>query len=291
MKSSIDDLSIFKDDPYLNEFKDDIILRIKKYENKKSELLGRKRKLSSVADFHEYYGFHRTRSGWIYREWLPTADEVILIGDFNDWNKESHKLERIDNKTWEIAIDGLNTIPHNSRLKIIVKKDGIEHYRVPMFINKVNQEISEDGILDFYGLMHNPTKIYKFKNKFKLDKNFKPFIYEVHIGIAQEKEGIGTYEEFIDILPRIKGLGYNTIQIMAVASHVYYGSFGYHVTNYFAASHWFGDIVNLKKLVDKAHELGLAVLMDVVHSHAAKKHTRRYQLLRYYRLSTISLWR
>lgn len=270
MNTNIDDLGIFKYDPYLNDFKDDIILRIKKYENKKTELLGKKRKLSSIANFHEYYGFRRTRKGWIYREWLPAADEVSLLGDFNNWNKESHKLRRIDDKTWQISIDGLNTIPHNSRLKIIVKKDGIEHYRVPMFINKVNQEVKEDGNLDFYGIMNNPVKTYKFKNKLKFDKNFKPFIYETHIGIAQEKEGIGTYEEFINILPRIKSLGYNTIQIMAIASHVYYGSFGYHVTNYFSASHWFGDIENLKKLIDKAHEFGLAVLMDVVHSHASK---------------------
>lgn len=270
MNTNIDKLNIFKYDPYLNDFKDDIRLRVEKYENKKKELLGKKRKLSSIADYHEYFGFHRTRSGFIYREWAPAADEVILLGDFNNWNRESHKLKRIDDKTFETEIDGLNTIEHDSRVKVIIVKDGIEHYRVPMFINKVRQEKNDDGSFDFYGIMHNPTKYYKFKNKLKLSKNFKPFIYEAHIGVAQEKEDIGTYKEFIDILPRIKTLGYNTIQIMAIASHVYYGSYGYHVTNYFAASHWFGDINDLKKLIDKAHELGLAVLMDVVHSHAAK---------------------
>ena len=270
MKTNIDKLKLFKEDPYLKDFKDDIILRIDDYTNKRKELLGRKRKISSVADFHKYYGFQRTRSGYVYREWAPAADEVILVGDFNNWNTESHKLKRIDDKTFEIEIKGLNTIPNDSRIKVIIRKDGIDNYRVPMFINKVRQEVTPEGNLDFYGIMYNPDKLYKFKYKLKREKNFKPFIYETHIGIAQEKDGIGTYEEFINILPRIKDLGYNAIQIMAIASHVYYGSFGYHVTNYFAASHWFGDIDNLKKLIDEAHKLGLAVFMDIVHSHASK---------------------
>lgn len=261
------ELKIFLEDPYLNDFKDDIYLRINRYEEKKAQLLNRKRKLKSVANFHEYYGFHRNRQGFVYREWAPNADEVFLSGDFNNW--KLLPLTRNENGDFEVQIIGQKTLPHNSRIKTVIRKDGMDSYKVPMFIHKVRQELNDNGIYDFYGIIENTRGKYKFKNKFKICANFNPYIYETHIGIAQEKEDIGTYEEFLDILPRIKDLGYNAIQIMAIASHAYYGSFGYHVTNFFAASHWFGDTDNLKKLIDKAHELGLAVLMDIVHSHAA----------------------
>lgn len=270
MANNIDNLKMFENDPYLENFKDDIQLRIDSYAQKRQDLVGKKGKLSSIANFHEYYGFQKTRTGWIYRDWAPAADEVLLTGDFNNWDNNSHKLERIDENTWEISIKGITSIPHNSKIKTIIRKDGIDHYKVPMFINKVEQVQYEDGRLDFFGIMNNPRRSYKFKNDFKIKKDFKPYIYEVHIGIAQEKEGVGSYKEFINILPRIKKLGYNSIQIMAIASHAYYGSFGYHVTNYFSASHWFGDVEDLKLLIDEAHKLDLAVFMDVVHSHASK---------------------
>ena len=96
-------------------------------------------------------------------------------------------------------------------------------------------------------------------------------IYERHIGMAEEKEGVGTYREFKDLLlPRITADGYNCIQIMAIQEHPYYGSFGYHVSSFFAPSSRFGTPEELKELIDAAHEMGLAVIMDIVHSHAVK---------------------
>jgi 1,4-alpha-glucan branching enzyme len=89
--------------------------------------------------------------------------------------------------------------------------------------------------------------------------------------MAQEREAVGSFVEFADyIIPYIKNSGYNTIQLMAIAEHPYYGSFGYHVTNFFAVSSRFGTPEELKYLIKKAHEQGIAVLMDLVHSHSAK---------------------
>ncbi|MCI0522346.1 MAG: alpha amylase C-terminal domain-containing protein, partial [Bacteroidales bacterium] len=94
-------------------------------------------------------------------------------------------------------------------------------------------------------------------------------IYEAHVGMATEEERTGTYREFTqNVLPRIKHLGYNTVQLMAIQEHPYYGSFGYHVSNFFAASSRFGTPDDLKELVDTAHGIGLRVIMDLVHSHA-----------------------
>lgn len=89
--------------------------------------------------------------------------------------------------------------------------------------------------------------------------------------MAQEEERIGNYNEFRKkILPRIAKDGYNAIQIMAIQEHPYYGSFGYHVSSFFAPSSRFGTPDELKQLIDEAHALGIAVIMDIVHSHAVK---------------------
>ena len=209
------ELKIFLEDPYLADFKDDIYLRINRYKEKKAQLLNGKRKLKSIANFHEYYGFHRNRQGFVYREWAPNADEVFLSGDFNNW--ELLPLKRNENGDFEVQINGQKTLAHNSRIKTVIRKNDVDVYKIPMFIHKVKQELNDNGIYDFYGIIENTSNRYKFKNDFKIDSNFNPYIYETHIGIAQKKEDIGTYEEFLDILPRIKDLGYNAIQIMAIA--------------------------------------------------------------------------
>ena len=96
-------------------------------------------------------------------------------------------------------------------------------------------------------------------------------VYEAHVGMAQEEGGVGTFAEFADhILPRVQSLGYNAVQLMAVLEHPYYGSFGYHVSSFYAVSSRFGTPEDLKALIDAAHARGLLVLLDLVHSHAVK---------------------
>lgn len=88
--------------------------------------------------------------------------------------------------------------------------------------------------------------------------------------MSSEDGKVNTYRDFADyIIPRIKNNGYNVIQIMAIMEHVYYASFGYHVTNFLAPSSRFGTPDDFKYLVDKAHEHGLMVVIDCIHSHAS----------------------
>ena len=89
------------------------------------------------------------------------------------------------------------------------------------------------------------------------------------MGISSWEGKVNSYKDFTaSVLPRIVQLGYNTVQLMAVMEHAYYGSFGYQVTSFFAASSRYGGPEELRELVDTAHGLGLTVLLDVVHSHA-----------------------
>jgi len=262
-------LRILDIDPWLEPYKGDLELRVNRYEEVKKELLGENKNFKNFANGHDYFGFHRTNTGWYYREWAPAADALFLIGDFNGWDRTTHELARKENGIWEIFISGKGTLKHQSRVKVHVVHNGEGMDRVPLYITRA---IQDPETLDFSGQIWKPYRNYKWQDAdFHADLSKEPIIYEAHIGMAQEKEGIGTYKEFEgNVLPRIKALGYNTIQFMALMEHPYYGSFGYHVSNFFAASSRFGTPDELKSLIDKAHSMGIRVLMDIVQSHAVK---------------------
>jgi 1,4-alpha-glucan branching enzyme len=262
-------ISILKIDTWLKPFEKDIQLRMDKYNDTKKNLLGNRRKFKSFANGHLYYGFHLTKSGWYYREWAPHADALSLIGDFNNWNPETHPLHKKDNGCWEIFLPDVRALKHMCRVKVRVTAKGTSRDRIPLYINRT---VQDSTTCDFSGEIWMPKKPFKWTDKdFKIDPKESLFIYEAHIGMAQEKEGIGTFKEFTkNILPRVKKSGYNAIQLMAIMNHPYYASFGYHISNFFAVSSWFGTPDDLKELIDTAHSMDIIVLMDIVHSHAVK---------------------
>jgi 1,4-alpha-glucan branching enzyme len=230
--------------------------------------------LPDFADAYTYFGIHydKKAKGWFYREWAPAAFDLFLTGEFNDWNRNSHPLTKMENGVWEIFLDEktyATSFVHNSKLKVLVHAANGWRERVPVWISRV---VQDDFTKDFAGQVWMPEKEFSWKgDNFKVGKIENLLIYEGHVGMAQEKYGVGTYLEFAEnTLPRIKEAGYNAIQLMAVAEHPYYGSFGYHVSNFFAPSSRFGTPEELKHLIKTAHSVGIAVIMDIVHSHTVK---------------------
>ena len=267
--ATVKHIGIVKNDPWLEPFEDAIRGRHDHVLYKLNELTnGGKRSLSDFASGHLYFGLHKNSKGWVLREWAPNATEIYLIGDFNGWQEqEEYKMTRIDNGNWEIKLKA-SQMHHGDLYKLKVKWCGGEGERIPTYATRVVQDPNTNI---FSAQVWAPAQTYEFKKK-----NFKPdtnplLIYECHIGMAQDAEKVGTYIEFKEnVLPRIKKDGYNAIQVMAIAEHPYYGSFGYHVSNFFAPSSRFGTPEELKELIDTAHEMGIAVIMDIVHSHAVK---------------------
>ena len=257
---------IFERDPYLLPFKKDIELRMENYLKTKERILQGEKSLNEFASAHDYFGFHKANGGWVYREWAPNAEEVYLTGDFNEWRWLDHPLKKLENGVWEIFLKGENALYNGCHVKAIIKSNDKLLERIPLYIRRVEQNPTDHS---WCGVIYDEPE-YKWRKKtFTPKKNL--FIYECHIGMAQEKESVGTYAEFAqNILPRVKQAGYNVLQIMAIMEHPYYGSFGYQVSNFFATSSRFGTPNELKALIDKAHSMGIAVLLDVVHSHAVK---------------------
>ena len=225
---------------------------------------------------YEKFGFIvQPDNSIVYREWAPFALRAYLIGDFNGWNRDSHEMKKNDFGVFEItlpAVNGQPTIPHDSKVKIslVIPNDHARAERVPAWITRVTQKLSESPVYD--ARFWNPPKNerYVFKNS-KPPKPASARIYEAHVGISSQEPKVATYKEFTkNILPWIKQLGYNVIQLMAIMEHAYYASFGYQINSFFAASSRYGLPDDLKELIDTAHGMGITVLLDVVHSHASK---------------------
>ncbi len=262
-------LKILKDDVYLKPFELAIMGRHDYAIQKEQELLGKDNKcLSDFASGYLYFGVHKIKRSWVFREWAPNATELYLIGDFNGWKKDvKFKFDRKDNGIWELKVNE-KTLKHGDLYKFIIVWNGGEGERIPAWARYVVQ----DSVTHIFSAkLWMPENPYKFKIR-KFRPTVSPLkIYECHIGMATEEERIGTYDEFrINVLPRIVKAGYNCIQIMAIQEHPYYGSFGYHVSNFFAASSRFGTPDELKQLIDEAHKNNISVIMDLVHSHAVK---------------------
>lgn len=261
-------LEIIKSDSWLAVHNETIEKRYNYINEKKKTLIGSDGKLSEFASGYKHFGLHSTPTYWVIREWAPNANAVFLIGQFSEWEKnEKYKFKKLNHGEWELELPK-DTLKHLDLYKLFVEWDGGSGERLPAWTTRVVQD-------------HN-THIFSAQVWFPKDryvikyKNFVPnihplLIYECHIGMSSEEEKVSTFNEFKEnILPRIKELGYNAIQIMGIQEHPYYGSFGYHVSNFFAVSSRFGSPDDLKELIDIAHSMGIAVIMDIVHSHASK---------------------
>ena len=259
--------SILDKDPYLNPYAGEIRMHLDRYNDCRWHLAGED-SLSDFANGHLYFGFHRTDTGWVYREWLPGADAAWLMGDFNDWNRWEYPLTHIGNGVWELQLEGRDALKHEQFVKLIVGRQGLSFERIPAYMTRCVMDMSTKTLCGQIWMPDEPF-VWTDQDFYCRKCPDSPMIYEAHIGMAQEHGHIGSYLEFADeTLDWIKYSGYNTIQLMAIQEHPYYASFGYQVTNFFAPSHRYGTPEELKYLINKAHSMGISVLLDVVHAHA-----------------------
>ncbi len=262
-------LKIVQSDPYLQPYAAALQGRFDYAQQKEKEITGGK-PLADWASGYLYFGLHRTEDGWVIREWAPNATAIYIKGDMNGWNKaEDYRMYPLENGVWEAVLPA-SAMRHGQLYKLLVEWQGGYGERIPSYATRV---VQDDNTKIFSAQVWAPEP-YKWKNKqikSGKQKDGALFIYECHIGMAGEEEKVSTYNEFrVNVLPRVAALGYNCIQIMAIQEHPYYGSFGYHVSNFYAASSRFGTPEELKALIDDAHGRGIAVIMDLVHSHAVK---------------------
>ncbi|MBW1988361.1 MAG: alpha amylase C-terminal domain-containing protein [Deltaproteobacteria bacterium] len=252
-------------DPCLAPYKKAIEHRIRHAQQTELRLTGGKITLEDFASGHEFFGMHKTAEGWVFREWAPNATGIHLIGDFSGWEqKDEFALTRSENGVWEIRLPR-EALSHLDLFRLKMHWGEGSGDRIPAYARRV---VQDPDTKIFNAQVWAPPEPYAWKHAFT--RPDRPLlVYEAHAGMAQEEPKVGSWREFAqNVLPRIHRLGYNAIQLMAVQEHPYYGSFGYQVSNFFAASSRFGTPKGLKELIDTAHGMGIAVIMDLVHSHA-----------------------
>lgn len=256
---------IYETDPYLAPYREAI-------EKRHERILEERDKIAmdgSLADGlnnHLYYGLHRDADGsWVFREWAPNASRIYLIGEFNNWRRTAaYSLNPVGGGNWEIRLPAM-FLHHQELYKLFIEWPGGGGERLPSYVRRV---VQDPVTKVFCAQVWEPDEQYQWKSA-RPGARPHPLIYECHIGMSSEEEKVATFEEFrVNVLPHIEALGYDTIQIMALQEHPYYGSFGYQVSNFYALSSRFGTPEEFKHLVDDAHARGIAVVMDIVHSHS-----------------------
>ncbi|MDP7290318.1 MAG: alpha-amylase family glycosyl hydrolase, partial [Phycisphaerae bacterium] len=260
-------LTRLADDPCLAPYMEIVCRRAEQAASVEEKLTAAAGDLANFAQGHEHFGMHRKGDRWVFREWAPGADALFVIGDLSGWREsEEFRMHRIGaHGQWEVSISD-RILRHEGLYRLKVHHAGHRLDRIPVWSRRV---VQDDETKIFNAQLWDPPESYVWRHQ-SPDRPQFALIYEAHVGMAQEAWRVGTYDEFrTNILPRIAAAGYNTLQLMAVMEHPYYGSFGYQVSNVFAASSRFGTPEQLKALIDEAHGMGLRVIMDLVHSHAA----------------------
>ena len=259
---------IISNDPWLRPFQAVIERRLRQAVNKEKELTKDLSGLSEFASGHLFFGLHRKNDGWVFREWAPNADAIYLVGDFSGWKEqEQFSLNKRAAGVWELEVPA-NALKHGDLYRLSVHWTGGQGDRIPAWSRRV---VQDKETLIFNTQVWDPMEKYAWKNGWIDTRKRPPIIYEAHTGMSSEEGKTATFPDFqSNVLPRIARGGYNTIQLMAIQEHPYYGSFGYHVSSFFALSSRFGTPEDLKALVDEAHEMGIAVIMDIVHSHSVR---------------------
>ncbi len=269
--AATEELPVVRRDPLLRPWAGDMRRRRDQVLALLQTLRGTHPTLAEIAAGHEYFGLHRQPDGgWLFRDWAPNATAIVLVGEFSDWQERAEfaLTRRADGGIWELRLPAA-ALCHHQLYRLEMHWPGGQGSRLPAWCRRV---VQDDHTKIFNAQVWAPAQPYHWQHPaFRVPVGRAPLIYEAHVGMGQEAERVGTYVEFREnVLPRIAHGGYNVIQLMAVQEHPYYGSFGYQVANFFAASSRCGTPEELKELVDAAHSLGLAVIMDLVHSHAAR---------------------
>jgi len=252
---------IYEEDPWLMPYKSAI--------DERHDFISRDIEKVGESTCHLWYPLHKEVDEWILREWAPSASRIYLIGDFNNWKKtDAYQFKPVGQGNWELRLPDY-FLSHGDLYKLFIEWPGGGAERIPAYATRVVQD-PETKV--FSAQVWDPKPYlwkYRKPNRKAIKKNL--FIYECHIGMSSAQEKVASFEDFRrDVLPRVKALGYNAIQVMALQEHPYYGSFGYQVSSIYALSSRFGTPEEFKALVDDAHSKGIAVIMDIVHSHSVK---------------------
>ena len=228
-------------------------------------------------DIYKKLGAHLSTEdgvqGVYFGVWAPNAAQVNVIGTFNEWNEESHPMQKLgEGGIWGLFIPG---VEEGTMYKFLIyARDGRKLYKADPFANYAEYRPGTASIVtDITGFDWRDSKWMEARDK--KDMNKEPMaIYECHIGSFMKHpnngtaEGFYNYREFADrIIEYLKEMKYTHVELMGIAEHPFDGSWGYQVTNYFAPTSRHGSPEDFQYFMDYMHEHNIGVILDWVPAH------------------------
>lgn len=227
---------------------------------------------------YEYFGAHfiaseadgKKERGVIFRLYAPLAEDVSVIGSFNNWDVGAHKMQKVDLAgVWEVFIPGLKEYEsykyhfRNAKGQYVDKADPYAFY-------SEYRPATCSRLFDIENFIWHDSSYMKSRNR-SFDDPMS--IYEIHLGSWKGKVDNRnlSYEEIADyLIPYVKELGYTHVEIMPITQYPFDGSWGYQGTGFYSVDSRYGNPKQLMSFVDRMHQAGLGVILDFAPVHFAK---------------------
>ena len=230
-------------------------------------------KQGNNCEAYRYFGAHIEQrageTGVVFRVWAPHATAISVVGDFNSWKPGSHPMRKVDNDSvWELFIPGMKE--YDVYKYCVTTRAGDLVYKAdPYAFHAETRPSNGSKVYDLNGFVWHDEAWQNAQKKADVI-NGPMNIYEMHAGSWKMKEGglPYNYSELADeLIPYITEMGYTHVELLPVMEYPFDGSWGYQVTGYFAPTSRYGTPKDLMAFVDKMHEAGIGVIMDVVYNH------------------------
>ena len=230
------------------------------------------------TDAYTYFGCHKDGNGLIFRVWAPNAQSISVVGDFNGWNDTANPMNRIDGGIFECRTDMLDRF-ENYKYSIVNRNGQKVLKSDPYAYHCETRPGTASKVYDIDGYTWHDEKWIKSREN-KVIYNCPVNIYEMHAGSWRRYEDGNTFDYVKladELVPYVKNMGYNYIELMPMSEYPYDGSWGYQVTGYFAPTSRYGEPTGFMEFVDKCHQAGIGVILDWVPAHFPKDEQGLYR--------------
>ncbi|KAA1426244.1 1,4-alpha-glucan branching protein GlgB [Nocardioides antri] len=224
-------------------------------------------------------GAHVRDGGTSFAVWAPNARSVSVVGDFNGWDGNAHTMQPAPSGgIWTVFVPGVGTGAYYQFL--VHGADGVWRQKAdPMAFAAEVAPATGSRVFESTHVWQDDAWLAERAQKLAVNEPMA--VYEMHLGSwKRHPDGsFWSYDELAEDLPAyLADLGFTHVELMPVMQHPFGGSWGYHVTSYFAPDSRFGDPDGFRRLVDALHAAGIGVILDWVPGHFA---TDEWALVRF----------
>jgi 1,4-alpha-glucan branching enzyme len=225
---------------------------------------------------YDKMGAHSNQQGTWFATWAPHAEQVSVIGEFNDWNPGTHPMKRVDAGLWQVFVRGARPGHH---YKFHLRRGDYQANKTDPYAFAMEAPTHGGSSISGLSGIVTPLDDYDWSDADWMDGRRGPTslkgpmsIYEVHLGSwrhNQPGESMSYRQIAEPLADHVEEMGFTHVELMPVAEHAFYGSWGYQIVGYYAPTFRYGSPEDFMYLVDHLHQRGIGVILDWVPGHFA----------------------